>query len=283
MIRTYHPWTLMLLTVFALFSIPVEAAPIDGAVQLVDIGGRHLALRCSGKGEPTVILEAGLTASSLSWHLVQPGIAEFTRVCSYDRANIGRSDPAQGPRTAQDAADDLAALLSAAHIPGPYILVGASFGGHIVRLFAAQHPGEIAGIVLVDASHEDQEARMARVLSPSQLSALDLGASRNIEQMDLTASDNEVKAIGALPIASLVVISAARDKPVPPGFPAKMLNRVWRDLQHDLTKLSSNSVQLFARKSEHDIAVDEPDIVVKGVKLVYDAFLSGKPLPRSGA
>jgi predicted alpha/beta hydrolase family esterase len=278
MIRTHLPWTLMLLAVLALFSIPVEAAPIDGAVQLVDIGGRHLALRCSGKGSPTVILEAGLTASSLSWHFVQPGVAKFTRVCSYDRANLGQSDAVTGTRTAQDAVDDLDALLAAAKISGPYILVGASFGGHIVRLFAAQHPGEVAGIVLVDASHEDQDARMAEVLSPSQVTALDLSASRNIEHMDLAASDKEVKAIGDLPIASLVVISAARDKPVPPGYPAKELNKIWRQLQHDLTKLSSNSLQLFARKSEHDIAVDEPDLVVKGIRIDFDAYRSGKPL-----
>lgn len=278
MTRTHLPWTFMLLASLTLLAIPAQAAPRDKAVQFVDIGDRQLALRCSGKGSPTVILEAGLTASSLSWYLVQPGVAAFTRVCSYDRANLGQSDPVEGPRTAKDAADDLAALLMAAHIPGPYILVGASFGGHIVRLFAAQHPGEIAGIVLVDASHEDQEARMAAVLTPDQLRALDLNASRNIEHMDLAASDKEVKAIGVLPTASLVVISAARDKPVPPGFPDKELNQIWRRLQRDLTKLSANSVQLIAKKSEHDIAVDEPDIVVRGVRLAYDAFRSGRLL-----
>src|SRR3954452_22510064 len=115
MTRNHLPWTLMLLTLLTVIAIPAAAAPIDEPVQVVDIGGRHLALRCTGEGAPTVILEAGLTASSLSWHFVQPGVAKFTLVCSYDRANLGRSDSVAGTRTAQDAVDDLTALLAAAH------------------------------------------------------------------------------------------------------------------------------------------------------------------------
>jgi pimeloyl-ACP methyl ester carboxylesterase len=293
MTRHRGPWVLLLAAVLMFNVNPIGAAPKDNGrlppvggggpegqrgVQFVDVGGRKLALRCQGEGSPTVILEAGLTAGALTWQAVQSEVAEFTRVCSYDRANLGRSDPAEGPRTAQDAADDLSALLSNAQISAPYILVGASFGGHIVRLFAAQHPGEVASIVLVDASHEDQEARMEAVLTPTQLSTLNLSASRNTEQMDLAASDEEVRKTGPLPTVSLVVISAGRNKPVPPGFPANDLNRVWRQLQKDLTRLSDNSVQLFARKSEHDIAIDEPELVVEGIHLAYDAYREGKPV-----
>jgi predicted alpha/beta hydrolase family esterase len=278
MTRHRGPWVLLLAAVLMLNVIPAGAAPKNDGVDFVDVGGRKLALRCQGEGSPAVLLEAGLTASALTWSAVQAGVAEFTRVCSYDRANLGRSDPAAGPRTAQDAADDLAALVTNAQISAPFILVGASFGGHIVRLFAAQHPGEVAGIVLVDASHEDQEARMEEVLTPAQLAALNLNASRNIEQMDLAASDIEVRKTGPLPTASLVVISAGRNKPVPPGFPANDLNRVWRQLQKALTRLSDNSIQLFARKSEHDIAIDEPELVVEGIQLAFDAFRSGKPI-----
>jgi len=278
MTRHRGPWVLVLAAVLMCSVIPVGAAPSDEGVEFVDVDGRKLALRCQGEGSPTVILEAGLTAGALTWEAVQSEVTEFARVCSYDRANLGLSDPAEGPRTAQDAVDDLASLLTNAHLPAPYILVGASFGGHIVRLFAAQHPGEVAGIVLVDASHEDQEERMEEVLTPSQLKALNLSASRNIEQMDLAASDVQVRQSGPLPIVSLVVISAARNKPVPPGFPAKDLNRVWRQLQKDLTKLSANSVQLFARKSEHDIAIDEPELVVEGIHLAFNAFRSGMHL-----
>jgi pimeloyl-ACP methyl ester carboxylesterase len=272
------PWMLLLAAVLLVNVIPAGAIPIDTEIEYVDVGGRKLALRCEGEGTPTVILEAGLTAGALTWEAVQTVVGEFARVCSYDRANLGQSDPAEGPRTAQDAADDLSAMLTKAQETGPYILVGASFGGHIVRLFAAQHPGDVAGIVLVDASHEDQVERMAEVLTPEQLEALDLSVPQNIEQMDLAASDAEVRKSGPLPTVSLVVISAARNKPVPPGFPARDLNRVWRQLQKDLTKLADNTVQLFARKSEHDIAIDEPELVVEGIRLAFDAFRSGEPL-----
>jgi pimeloyl-ACP methyl ester carboxylesterase len=278
MISLRRPWALLLAVVLICNVLPTQAAAGDDGIDFVDVDGRKLALRCQGEGTPTVILEAGLTASALTWQAVQSGVAEFTRVCSYDRANLGRSDPAPGPRTAQNAVEDLDALLTTAHIAPPYILVGASFGGHIVRLFAAQHPGDVAGIVLVDASHEDQEARIAEVLTPAQLDALNLSASQNTEHMDLATSDAEVRASGPLPTVSLIVISAGRNKPAPPGFPAKDLNRVWRQLQKDLTTLSDNSVQLFARKSEHDIAIDEPSLVVKGVRLAFDAYRKGEPV-----
>jgi pimeloyl-ACP methyl ester carboxylesterase len=119
--------------------------------QSVDIGGRTLNIFCSGEGSPTVILEGGY-----SWINVQPEIAKFTRVCCYDRAGFGRSDPGPYPRTSAAIASDLHEVLHAAAVPPPYVLVGASFGGFIVRVFAGTYPGEVAGMVLVDASHEDQ-------------------------------------------------------------------------------------------------------------------------------
>ena len=118
---------------------------------MVDIGGRglHLNLTPATSG-PAVILEAGLAATSLSWALVQPAIGEFARVVSYDRAGLGESDDATLPATAPNAVQDLHLLLERAGIPGPYILVGHSFGGLIVRLFQQLHPDLVAGLVLVD-------------------------------------------------------------------------------------------------------------------------------------
>jgi len=103
-----------------------------------------------GLGSPTVLLESGLAASSLSWALVQPQVAEWTRVCSYDRAGFGWSRPSSRPRTVANVTTELAALLKAAGLRPPYILVGHSFGGLLVRAFAHLHPGDIAGVVLVD-------------------------------------------------------------------------------------------------------------------------------------
>jgi pimeloyl-ACP methyl ester carboxylesterase len=122
----------------------------------VDVGGRSLFLRCSGSGAPTVILEAGAGGFSATWALVQPLVADFTRVCSYDRAGYGRSDPPPPAWgfTSEEAASDLHRMLRAAGAPPPYVLVGHSLGGYHVRVYAARFPDDVAGTVLVDADDE---------------------------------------------------------------------------------------------------------------------------------
>ena len=128
--------------------------------EMVDMGGYRLHLHSMGTGGPTVILEAGLGNIGLDWGLVQPEIAKFTRVVSYDRAGSGWSEKGRGPRTSARIVRELHALLEKANIPGPYIMVGHSFGGATVQLFAATFPDEVAGLVLVDSCHEAQEQRL---------------------------------------------------------------------------------------------------------------------------
>lgn len=128
--------------------------------QLIDIGGYRLHLHAQGEGGPTVVLEAGNGDFSLTWSLVQPEAARLTRVVSYDRAGLGWSDRGPRPRTVGVAMDELRTLLHGAGIPGPYILVGHSYGGMVARLFAYRYPGDVAGLVLVDAAHEDQMERL---------------------------------------------------------------------------------------------------------------------------
>jgi pimeloyl-ACP methyl ester carboxylesterase len=128
--------------------------------RLVDVGGYRLHAHCTGEGSPTVILEAGWSDCWLNWYRVQPEVAKFTRVCSYDRAGMGWSDAGPYPRTSGQIVREMHALLSNAGIPGPYVLVGHSFGGFNVRLFAQEHPQDVAGLVLLDSIHEDQWARM---------------------------------------------------------------------------------------------------------------------------
>ena len=118
--------------------------------QLVDIGGRNLNLRCSGTGATTVLLEAGNNADSMTWSKLQPLVAKFAHVCSYDRAGTGFSDGGPLPRNVDTHADDLAALLHSAHIATPLVLVGHSYGTNIVRRFADKHPDQVAAIVLLD-------------------------------------------------------------------------------------------------------------------------------------
>ncbi|MEM6520542.1 MAG: alpha/beta hydrolase [Cyanobacteria bacterium P01_C01_bin.70] len=125
--------------------------------ELVDIGGFRLHLNCIGQGTPTVVMDAGGGAPSITWGLVPSEIAKFTRVCTYDRAGLGWSD--RNPRsshTSQQSVDELHLLLTKAGINPPYILVGHSLGGINMRLYASQYPEDVVGLVLVDSSHEHQ-------------------------------------------------------------------------------------------------------------------------------
>ncbi len=123
--------------------------------KLVDVGGYRLHISVSGEGEPTVILDTGLGHTSQIWGLVQSEVASFTRVCSYDRAGYGWSDPRSSPRTSIQIVEELHKLLKNAGLPGPYVLVGHSFGGLNMYLYALRYPNEVAGLVLVDAVSYD--------------------------------------------------------------------------------------------------------------------------------
>src|SRR5688500_18872869 len=107
---------------------------------LIDVGGHRLHARCTGAGAPLVLLESGIAASSLSWSLVQPEIASFTRVCAYDRAGFAWSDAASSPRTFDRIVDELSRVLDRVAAGERYVLVGHSFGSFVIRAYAARHP-----------------------------------------------------------------------------------------------------------------------------------------------
>ncbi|QAY78476.1 alpha/beta fold hydrolase [Sphingosinicella sp. BN140058] len=150
----------------------------------VDIGGgRRLNLYCTGSGDQTVLFDAGGSDWSVVWALVQPAISAQARACSYDRAGLGRSDPAAGPRTPVAIAEDLHALIAAAELKTPLVLVGHSLGGFNVKLYAALYPEDVAGLVLVDPA-EERSGERSRSLLRSRYG--DAFAARS-ELLDLTA------------------------------------------------------------------------------------------------
>lgn len=122
---------------------------------MVDVGGYRMHLYCSGQGSPAAVLDSGLGDYWLSWYKVQPQIAQYTRVCSYDRAGLGWSEASRKPRTSKVFAQELHTLLHQASVSGPYVLVGHSLGGHNMRMYASLYPGEVVGMVLVDSAHPD--------------------------------------------------------------------------------------------------------------------------------
>jgi pimeloyl-ACP methyl ester carboxylesterase len=123
--------------------------------RLIDIGGYRLHVHATGRGSPTVVLLSGMGDYSFVWSLVQPQISRFARVCSYDRAGDAWSDLGPVPRTMRQDVYELHLLLRKAKLPPPYVMVGASYGGLLARLYAEEYRGEVGGIVLVDSTHED--------------------------------------------------------------------------------------------------------------------------------
>ena len=140
------------------WSVPVSSPPPTG--RLVDAGGHALHLSCTGEGAPTVVVENGLGDFSFDWILVQRRVERFARICTYDRAGYAWSEPGPFPRTFNQLNLELRAALARAGERGPYVLVGHSFGGGVVRHFAERYPDEVAGLVLAEAVAEDQYVRM---------------------------------------------------------------------------------------------------------------------------
>lgn len=166
--------------------------------KMVDVGGYRLHINSTGTDGPTVVLDAGIGCHSLEWALVQPEIAKFTKVCSYDRAGYGWSDESPLERTSANIAVELHTLLHNAGIPGPYILVGHSFGGANIRLYASKYPDEVLGIVLVDSAHEDAlnkftmpqvNTNMALFLSYTGLNRIVFFFSKNQETLKMFPKD----------------------------------------------------------------------------------------------
>jgi pimeloyl-ACP methyl ester carboxylesterase len=151
-------------TVFDAHRFPQEGRSVHLGPEFQSVS---LNLDCTGTGSPTVILDSGLGVPAAGWKFTQPEIAKFTRVCSYDRAGYGWSSAGPMPRTSLQIVKELHALLAAAGEKPPYVIAGHSFGGYNVRVFTGQYPTEVTGMVLVDASSEDQVQRMPPGLQAS--------------------------------------------------------------------------------------------------------------------
>jgi len=178
----------------------LDARRFPESGRLVDVGGYRIMLNCTGAGSPTVILEAGWSDLSVEWRTVRPEIAKFSRVCSYDRAGYGGSDPGPMPRTSHQIATELHALLRNAGEMPPYVLVGSSFGGYNVRVFNGLFPDEVAGIVLADATQEDQYELLPKAwnaISAAQLKHCERLARYSLLVVDLGIGRLMLRAQGA--------------------------------------------------------------------------------------
>ncbi|MFF0814753.1 alpha/beta fold hydrolase [Rhodococcus sp. NPDC003318] len=278
-------------------------APAPDVAQTFDVGGgRQMYLECSGTGSPTVVLVPGAVAAAQTWSEVEdpsgavhpsqsavfPEVATFTRVCSYDRAGTVREDdeftsstPMPQPTTPERDAADLAALLTAAGVPGPYVLVGWSYGGPVARMYAGTHPHAVSGLVLVDGMSEF----LQNELTPADFSVFlatierDNEARRaqwaDVEQVDPATVFAQLRAAPAVPAMPVVVLSgdtfdadAFRER-LPADAPADYPQTFWAAQlasQDDLARLFPGSQHITHTDSGHDIHHESPRLVIDAIR-----------------
>ena len=266
---------------------PSPAAVIEGSGRFVAIGGRRsLYMHCVGSGTPTVVLEAGFGADSLSWQDVQPEVGRDTRTCAYDRAGTGNSVAPPGVRDARDEIADLRRLLARARIEPPYVLVGHSYGGVLARVFAYLYPSETAGLVLIDTVGRDGRRRQLAIWPRSQAPEIRRGlATALIDGVDLAAGEAIASRLTSLGDMPLAIITAGRHDNFPraPARLYRALKRLWDRMQDELATLSGNSAHVVALASNHDVLSSrsgQPSVIVRAVQAVVGAARSHARLPR---
>jgi pimeloyl-ACP methyl ester carboxylesterase len=283
--------------------------------ELVDIGGYQLHINCIGNGSPTIILDASGGSSSASWGLVQPKVAQSTRVCAYDRAGAGWSDRGPTPRDMNQQVRELHVLLARARVDGPYVLVGHSYGGRIARVYAKAYPREVVGMVLVDPGRLDDDPRfppqyhknnaaerrlitVARWLAPFGVVRL---FRPRMEYYDLPAQQAAASdSFGVTTRFWQTIIDQYRAMPqtlaqerevtslgsmplivVSATAPDDQTRRVWTKINGELAELSTNGVHRVVPGATHEGLVweiDHAQVTIESIRRVLDSARTGQPL-----
>lgn len=248
--------------------------------QLVDIGGYRLDVLQAGHANPPVILIAGLGDPLDDWHLVWPAVAESATVVAYSRAGIGRSDPGPGDYSARAEVAELHALMVALQLAPPYVLVAKSYGGILARLYVSSYPAEVAGLVLVDATHEQQVARWGTLDSTypaafrrffdSVLAVRPKGAETGeIRETMRIQARGAVEGMKPLPDIPLAVITSMKSSPHPRYVNQTVQgHELWREMHEEWFLRSRNAVHLVTNRSGHDIEEEDPSLVLQGIQFV---------------
>lgn len=316
-----HPWLLVRLPVGLLLVGSVAAAveavreraearalSMPGA--LVDVGGRRLHLVCRGSGSPAVVLIPGAGETSAAWGWIAPAVARVTRVCAFDRAGRGWSDPAPSPQDGNALAEDLHVLLQRGGVAGPVVLVGHSFGGLYLRVLAARHPERVAGAVLLDATHPQMFTRVpsyplfyrvyrrvlglfpvlarfgvTRLVNRSAFDSLPPGSRAVQRALWATArqarSQRDEWAQAPVAMAQAAELGSLGERPLIVVTAGKGAMEGWTPLQQELAALSSNRLHRVVEGATHMGLVDTEAgaaASAQAISEVVEAVRSGRRL-----
>jgi len=239
---------------------PSAAEALDRVVKID--GGRGLYVRCTGAGSPTVVMEGGDGDTSDSYAFAEPAVSRVTRACVYDRANLGQSDPAPGPRGLNELVGDVELLLEAARIPGPYVLVGTSGGGYITAGYAYEHPRDVAGLVFVDTG--------GPFLNPPKkiVEETDPDSPDNTEKRDYLQVEKDAwnarERVGDIPVKVITVKPSAEAIREAPFVAERRLLRRNVKTQQGWLVLSPRAEQIVVNTG-HAVEEEDPDRVINAI------------------
>ncbi len=299
--------TLLGLILLTVFITTVQAKDKQWPGEMIDIGTHKMHINCIGEGTPSIIIDSGVGGFSLEWIRIQNNLAEDVRICSYDRAGYGWSEPGPKPRTTAQISFELKKLLDEANVPGPYLMVGHSFGGYNIRYFANLFPDDIAGMVFVDASHPEQfnteefkrvrkepkhnpykhknsysvrtirpvisnnfpveHKHMAYRLMLTMKSKLTL--LDELDNMEFSAQElNRHEELGNYHFPVVVITRGKRVWPHTEMGDRREQQWFW--LQSDLNNISSQSYHFIAKNSGHIVHLDEPELVSANIMFALE-------------
>jgi pimeloyl-ACP methyl ester carboxylesterase len=293
---------LLLLLIITVLSLSINAHANDKPYpgQLINIGSHRLHINCVGEGTPSVIIDSGIGGFSLEWIKIQNNLSADVRVCSYDRAGYGWSDPGPKPRTTARITRELNSLLKEAKIPGPYLLVGHSFGGYNIRYFASEYPDLVAGLVFIDSSHPEQfnteefkrieapksakkhknsiSIRVIRPIIadnfPHEKKRLAFRLLSTLKSKSTLINESDFMELSAKQVAlrsnqkpyTIPVVIITRGKRVwPHNELGDRREQQWSKLQNDLENIAVKPDHFMAYNSGHVVHLDQPDMVSENI------------------
>lgn len=275
--RIYFCRAILTAAALSFLSLQVATAASSKRPSFVEVSGHKVHVVIEGSGEPVIVLEAGSASDSSTWRFVQPKLAAFSTVVSYDRAGLGQSEPATSPRTAKRVASDLNDVLRAANLKPPYVLVAHSLGALYSREFAYLYPDEVAGMVLVEPAppafygwfrHHAPDV-WNRLLADASKSST--GAKQELASLDTTIAQAE----RAWPMPNVPTYLLVATRLQPPLKDAEGL-KTWVAMQDKLCKRLSECTLIEDPRSSHNMPTDDPALIVDSVKKVFAQVARGK-------